>query len=271
MDEQPGTDERSWDGVLDAGRVLFGARAETVLGGRGWRRELKRAYRRRALETHPDRARSLGRAESELAREFRAVVAAYQLLMAAPERLPARSRGRPPAPRSTPRREPPAGRARPARDEAPATPDRRRSRKAAGSRGTGIGLPQRRLRLAEFLFYSGRIPFEALVEGLAWQRRQRPPVGRIAVESGYLTQAQVLEVMERRLRSGDVFVPFAEYATRIGLLTPFARLAVLGRQRKRQRRIGRFFAERGWVTEEELDAARGEMLMHNLRHGGSLP
>jgi hypothetical protein len=105
------------------------------------------------------------------------------------------------------------------------------------------------------------------VEAIAWQRRQRPPIGRIAIECGFLTQAQVLEVMERRLRSGETWVPFAEYATRIGLLTPFARLAVLGRQRRRQRRIGRFFAERGWLSEEELQAAWQEMLLHNLRQG----
>jgi hypothetical protein len=127
-------------------------------------------------------------------------------------------------------------------------------------------VPLRRVRLGEYLFYSRRIPLEALIEAIAWQRGQRPPIGRIAVECGYLTREQVVEVMERRriARAGDV--PFAEYATRLGLLTPFARLAVLGRQRKQQRRIGRFFVERGWITEDGLAVARGEMLLHNLRH-----
>lgn len=127
------------------------------------------------------------------------------------------------------------------------------------------------MRLGEFLFYSGRIPFEALIEALAWQRRQRPSVGRIAIECGFLTHRDVLEVLERRWRAGAVFVPFAEYATRIGLLTPFARLAILGRQQKRQRRIGRFFVERGWVTEEELTGARLAMHRHNLRHPATVP
>jgi hypothetical protein len=75
-------------------------------------------------------------------------------------------------------------------------------------------------------------------------------------------------VLERRRRDRALDVPFAEYATRIGLLTPLARLAVLTRQGKLQRRIGRFFVERGWVTEPELVAARVELAGHNGRHEG---
>ena len=64
--------------VLRAGRVLYGP-AFAAEGG-AWRETLKATYRRRAMETHPDRARSLGRSERELAREFKAVADAYRVL-----------------------------------------------------------------------------------------------------------------------------------------------------------------------------------------------
>ncbi|HSN92209.1 MAG TPA: J domain-containing protein, partial [Anaeromyxobacteraceae bacterium] len=94
----------SWQEALRAGRVLFGASfADASLASGIWRRDLKRAFRRRAMETHPDRARALGRAERELAREFDAVRVAYRLL-ASLEALPPRvtAQARPAAPRAQP-------------------------------------------------------------------------------------------------------------------------------------------------------------------------
>jgi hypothetical protein len=262
------SDDITWDGVVRAGRVLFGPRAEYLLGDAAWRKELKRAYKRRALETHPDRARSLGRPEAELAREFALVVEAYQLLVEAPDLSPPPARRASPAPR---RREspPPPPSPPPApvpRKAAPVRPRRAAPRPRAARGSAAVPMPARRLRMGEFLYYSRRIPFEALIEAIAWQRQQRPRVGRIAVDCGYLTHDQVLDVLEQRRQAGAQDVPFAEYAARLGLLTPFARLAVLARQGKLQRRIGRFFVERGWLTERELALARAEVAQHNRGH-----
>lgn len=273
-------EEIRWEGLIRAGRVLFGARAEALLDGVAWRKELKRAFKRRALETHPDRAHSLGRAEADLAREFRLVVEAYRLLLEAPDVArvrPASPRPRtsppPPVPRASPppRRKEPA-RAAKARSEATgSTKGAARGSTKGAAKGSAKGssaasIPPRTVRLGEYLYYSRRIPFDALIEAIAWQRSHRPRVGSIAVECGFLTKEQVLEVLDHRRSAHATEVPFAEYATRIGLLTPFARLAVLGRQGKLQRRIGRFFVERGWVTEEELADARVEIARHNAKH-----
>jgi hypothetical protein len=269
-------DDITWDGVVRAGRILFGARAEALLGGAAWRKELKRAYKRRALETHPDRARSLGRPEAELAREFALVVEAYQLLIEAPDLPPPparrggpaqRRRESPPPAPAAPR---PEARGRQHRHEPRPRPEPRQAAGARAARGAtrpAAPLPARRMRLGEFLYYSRHIPFEALIEAIAWQRQQRPRVGHIAVECGYLTHDQVLDVLELRRRAGALDVPFAEYAARIGMLTPFARPAVLARQGKLQRRIGRFFVERGWLTERELALARAEVARHNAKLG----
>jgi hypothetical protein len=327
----------TWEEALRAGRVLFGSGADALLAGSAWRDELKRAYKRRVLETHPDRARALGRAEGELAREFQAVADAYRLLQEAPD---ARHWLRPrPTPRPAPRpawRPPPraadpdvaasrarreaearrAERARRAEEARRQEEDRRaqaRYREEAGrrqaealraeaavreaatrrasagakakaetaprggrSRGAPAAdwrhvakprpMPRRRIRLAEFLYYSGRISWAVMVEAIAWQRRQRPAVGRIAVEYGFLTPLEVMQVIERRFRAGACDVPFGEFALRIGLITPFERLAMVGRQTRLQRPIGQYFVERGVIGEEEIEGLRREIVRHNLRH-----
>jgi hypothetical protein len=283
----------TWDAVLRAARVLFGARAEVLLRGSAWRRELKRTYRRRALETHPDRARSLGRAEAELAREFQLLAEAYALLLEAPDPAPqpaapveppprrrerapaapppsprARERSPPPPPRKRERAPPPAPAAAPPPREPPRTArPRAKAKGAPRARAAGRPLfPPRRLRLGEYLFYSRRIPFEALIDAIAWQREQRPRIGRIAVDCGFLTPEQVIEILDRRRRDRALTVPFAEYAARIGLLSPGAQGAVVARQGSLQRRIGRYFVEEGWVTEKELAAAQAELAAHNRPH-----
>src|SRR5512140_819108 len=106
------------DDVIAAGRVLFGPAFRP--DGQGWRADLKTTYRRRALETHPDRARSMGRAEGDLAAEFRRVADAYRVLSqlaAGPVRSAA---ARPdPAARSSARRRPAAARPEPSRPREP--------------------------------------------------------------------------------------------------------------------------------------------------------
>jgi hypothetical protein len=126
-------------------------------------------------------------------------------------------------------------------------------------------LPRRRLRLAEFLYYTGRVPWSALVDAIAWQRAERPPLGRIAVALGYLTDREVDALLARRRAEGALGVPFGEYAVRAGHLTSFQRLAALGRQAALHRPIGRYFVEHGFVDPEDLDAIRVRLGRHNAR------
>jgi hypothetical protein len=284
--------ELTLDEVVAAGRVLFGP--AFVAHGR-WRDQLRGTFRRRALETHPDRALALGRDAGELAREFRAVSEAYRALSelravpapqhrAAPRQAPPRqpqprrAQPRPPSARRTRRAQPERGRAAAASPGAPpsapgASPARPPDPRAAATRVASpwasirppAVVPRRRLRLAEFLYYTGRVPWPALVEAIAWQRRQRPALGAIAVGFGFLTPGEVAELLSRRLAEAAYRVPFGEYAVREGLLTPFQLLAVLGRQLRLQRPIGQFFVERGLVEDAELEAVRRSMLSHNLR------
>jgi hypothetical protein len=265
--------EITFDDVLRAGRVLFGA--AFAAEARGWRDRLKATYRRRALETHPDRARSLGRTERDLAREFHAVAGAYRILSsmrAGP--LPGAAA---PAPPPAPVRVWPPRRARPASEAVPWTPPRAPGARAGpppaappASAGPRVrasirpeDLPRQRLRFAEFLYYSGRVRWTALVDAIAWQRSQRPPLGRIAVDLGFLASDDVGVILERRRLAGANAVPFGEWAVRLGRLTPFQLLATLGHQLRMQRPIGQFFVERGMLGEDEIDEVRRGVLRHN--------
>ena len=270
--------------VLRAGRVLYGP-AFAAEGG-AWRETLKATYRRRAMETHPDRARSLGRSERELAREFKAVADAYRVLsslgVGALPRGPAFRPSPPPRPR--PQRARDAERPRPERppERAPEPPPQPRSagrwqsgdeppRPAAPAGGPRVrvgvrpqDMPQRRLRFAEYLYYSGRVGWSELVDAIAWQRAQRPPFGRIAVDFGFLEPQDVAAILERR-RQSSAALPFGEWAVREGFLTSFQLLAVLGQQLRLQRPIGQFFVERGLIEPDDIDAVRRRILRHNSR------
>lgn len=260
--------ENTLEEVLEAGRLLFGP----AFGAHapGWRDRLKETYRRRALETHPDRARSLGRAEADLAREFRAVAEAYRVLSRV--RGWPRPGARPAPPAAAPRARRAPGPARPPRGPAPRpvprSPGAAPAPQARVRVRVGVGpeaLPRRRLKLAEYLYYSGCVPWSAFVEAIAWQRAQRPPLGRVAVDFGFLSAAQVAEILDRRRAAGAAGIPFGEYAVRAGYLTPFQLLASLGQQLRQQRRIGLFFVERGMLARGDLEEARRRLALHNAR------
>lgn len=241
----------TWAEIERAGRVLFGpAFAPTEVARGGFRARLRAAYHRRVLETHPDRARALGRDERELVREFRLVAEAYRILgalRAAPAR-PARG---------------PWTAAPPSRTDAP--PDAATGAPPPRARAERGQVPHRRLRLAEYLYFTGRIPWSVWVEAVVWQRRQRPAMGRLAVELGFLEAREVLEILSGRRRDEAAALPFGEYAIRTGRLTPFQVLAVLGAQRRRQRPIGQYFVECGLLRAGEVAALVRELSRHNAR------
>ena len=260
--------------AIRAGRTLFGP--AFAIEAASWREALKTTYRRRAMETHPDRASALGRREADLVREFRAVADAYRILSAlrgvpVPARAspPPRPAARPAHPRPPASAAPP--RSAPPRAAAPA-PARPPPRPAAQAGAPHVrpsvrpeDLPRRRLRFAEYLYYSGRVRWSELVEAVAWQRGQRPPIGRIAVELGFLAHDDVGVILERRRLAGANGIPFGEWAIRLGYLTPFQVLAILGQQLRSQRPIGQYFVERGILGPDEVEDVRHRIVRHNVR------
>jgi hypothetical protein len=228
----------SRDGVEQAMELLFGAERPGEVGGSGWRGELREAFRRRALETHPDRAAALGRTPASLSEDFQALLQAFQLL------------------------------SRTAQDEARNDAAPRGAERATRPPHDHLNhgaMPRRPLQFAEYLYYSGRVSWRNMVEAVAWQRRQRPAIGRIAVEWGHLSDEEVREILESRRRDGTAHEPFGEYARRKGYLSASQLLALLGRQRRLQRRIGQYFVEAGLLADRDLGSVDDDLGRHNSR------
>ncbi len=215
--------------VLRAAALLFGTEDLPQIGSGEWHRELRAAFRRRAFETHPDRASSLGKPSELLEREFHAVSNAYKFLCTAYLQLPLRKENK-----------------------------NRQRHFHCGP------IPRKPLRFAELLYYTKRISYQTLLDAIAWQRCQRPAIGQIAIEFGFLSEEDVCEIIESRRIEKAYSTPFGEHALRHGLLTRFQLLAMLGRQRQLQRPIGEFFVERGIIEANEIPSIRQAVIQHNL-------
>ncbi len=109
--------------------------------------------------------------------------------------------------------------------------------------------PRRRLMFGRFLLARGHITLQQLIDAVRWQRAQRPPVGRIAMNWGILSANQVYEVLSDKNPEDR----FCDVAVRKGFMTGFQRLAVLGRQREMQKPIGAYFVEQGILTQDEIE------------------
>jgi hypothetical protein len=267
--------EVSWEELVQAGTVLFGPGFAAAVHGTGWRDDLRAAWRRRVLETHPDRAAVLGKSEAALQREFRAVSEAFALLESfAVHSVPTPvTRAGPAAGQSTrtPPTPPPSGgparRAPPPRAPPPRPPP---PPVTPSSVAAGPRLPRRRLRFAEFLYYSGRISWQHYVAAVAWQRGQRPSIGRLAIDLGLLGQRQVSDLLERRRREGAQAELLGQFAVRRGFMSRAQLLGLVGRQKQGQRRIGQYFLEQHLLTIADLEGAQLALFGHNCRYAAKV-
>lgn len=217
---------------------------------------LKAVYRKRALESHPDRAVALASEPLVLEEKFKEVHAAYRDLhdylagpcggeAGAPERRPGdpsrttRFWGWGPATGGGPSRE----------------SDRRYSRAI---------LPQRALLFGQYVYYSGAISYRELIDALVWQKVQRPLLGRIGVLWKWLRDEDVRQILRQR-QWGE---RFGEAALRGGYLTPEELKAMLGRQRLLQPRIGRYFVEKRILAAVQVEELAEKARRHNraFRH-----
>jgi hypothetical protein len=215
---------------------------------------VKSAYRKKAKETHPD----LFAADSPSLQQmktilFREILRAYHVLTLF---FKQREEGAwNPAPR-VPR---PHRRGREDRQTAPPSG-------TAGARQGGTSyfrgsVPFRTLQIGQYLYYRGKISFEALINALIWQRKQRPSLGDIALRWGLIDPGGIKQI------SGSCERPrrFGEKAVEMGLLTIFQVNTILLYQRSQQDRLGKYFILNQTLFPEELERLALELKEHNVR------
>lgn len=237
--------------LLDACRHLFGdSHLSTDFLYRLKAEGIKSAYRRKAKENHPDlfshAPQPVRQAKEEL---FRRTHAAYEALIAfVGQKKEAPAPHRPATPK-------------PAEPAVPPQPHKHRARKE-GSYYTGT-IPCRPLPLGRFLYYSGVISYQSLVEALTWQRTNRMTLGAIAKTWGWLSETDI-----RSIINDPEAGRFGEKAVRLKLLTALQVHAIVMHQRSRHLRFGRYFVMRNEITHGEMETFVHALRRHNLRFAG---
>ncbi|MDY6822901.1 MAG: DnaJ domain-containing protein [Thermodesulfobacteriota bacterium] len=272
--------------IINACRVLFSrsTHIDSYFLNAIAANDLKNAFRKRVMETHPDRAMALGRDRDALSRMFREVVSAYDVLKDAVKNPVSTGTGFPAAGAATDARRRPPNQPRQKASGQRTSNQRASNQRTAGQKtcneAQGNGpqgfrqhatgrrdhhfkgiFPNRELKIGEFLYYAGHISWQTLIEAIIWQRQQRPRVGEIAIGWKILTQEEVIHIISQK----SFTQKFCEYALDHGYFTPFQHLAVISRQKQLQPRFGEHFVHTGLFTAEHLETIARNLQQHNAR------
>lgn len=208
---------------------------------------LKAVYWKKALETHPDRSKVLGKIESEMDERFKEVTLAYENLnsILKDDRIDIL-------------------------DDETGIQRKSPERSAKVNKKKGVSdhfykgwLPKRRLLIGQFLYYSGCISWRNLIDAIIWQKRQRPVIGHIALNWGMLSSYDIRRILTERNIEQRHKEKFGEYAWSKGYITSFEHLALLGKQRLLQRPIGEYFMEQGILCARKIDEIVSKQKVHN--------
>lgn len=215
---------------------------------------VKNAFRKKALETHPDRARALGREEVEQADLFRQVKQAYEVLMPVAENKDIRKPGP-----GTHSKNDTANEWNPNRKKQE-TKSKKNARdfKPVASFYHGA-IPLHRLRLGHYLYYSGIISWQNLINAVAFQMRAKPRYGEIAVGWKMISRDALMVILSDKTHDGKI----GERLRYSGLISDFQHLAILGKQRKHHCLFGEYFVNQGILSQRQLDIALRRAEQHN--------
>jgi hypothetical protein len=233
---------------------------------------IKTAYRKRALETHPDRAKVLGSFVRDLNTEFIDVQQAYEKLLLFVETnngstgsiqsfnhfktRQAPSYKDPEKPSYPNTRQHKGGQNKSSHDQRHTN---KKHKNHPDHFYTG-SVPKGPLMIGQFLYYSGLISWRTLIEAICWQRQQRPKIGQIAITWGIISSQDVIRILTDRTLNEK----FGECALRIGYISNFELLALVGRQRQLQRPFGEYFITSGILSSTDLMSMANKQRLQNL-------
>mgnify|MGYP000609642192 CR=1 FL=1 len=231
---------------------------------------LKKAYRQRLFETHPDRATHLQEDPDTLNEKVRGIKEAYTLLepMVRNERSVSVDQDEasgtpPPSPSSTPSDEPEE-----TEQEAQNTAEPRGNHaenREEGDTNTSEQChppPENYLLFGEFLYHKNLISRKSIDQAVLAQRKDRPRIGEIATEWQFLSREEIAKILQIR----NTCEKFGSAAVRMGYLTHYQLFAVLGKQRRLQKPIGLYLAFFNDLPTETIDQLAEEHQQHNQRY-----
>jgi len=209
---------------------------------------VKSAYRRKAKENHPDLfAANPVHIQQKQTDRFREIIRAYDTLNLYFKQLEDRPK-----------------KANTATPHAP-RPDQQKHTASRPSSSSGNdsyyhgNIPLQTLQIGQYLYYRGKITFDALIQSLVWQRKQRPSMGDIALQWGWIDA----EGLDKINKACDRQRRFGEKAVELGLLTVFQVNAILLNQSSQQDRLGIYFVQHNMLSEKELDDLARDLKDHN--------
>lgn len=243
---------------------------------------LKGAYRKRALETHPDRLIGTNLSGWQDVNEgFRTIRKAYENLLLFLEAKNIRSQGlgtlspkaatvfrAPQTERSNIRKKYSAESSantyqRPVSSLWKSTnpslfPHRERGCSSTESLYCGP-LPHRRLLFGHFLYYSGLTNWRTITRVLAWQRTERPRLGELGHRFGMLNREDITLILQNK----PLFQTFGQTAERMGMLRADQIRVLLFQQQRLQKKFGAILLEKELVTPHELHELLDQFQKHN--------
>lgn len=241
--------------LFNACHVLFGSEVNVSLDFIHYLQMpgLKAAFRKKALETHPDRAAFLDLGAPDLEDQFKQVHAAYRELsdylenplkfVLIDDSVRKRYAGH--------------GQSSYHRQRSHPRPHRSHDKQ---ERSAAMGVwPGQKCLFGRFLYYNGLITYQQLIDAIVWQKAQRPPIGNLALRWRWLYEQEVRDILTRR-RFGE---RFGECALRYGYLTPDKLRLLLGRQNLLQPRIGKYFVEKRILSALSVEGMAGKLRRHN--------
>ncbi len=252
--------------LIRACRILFGSHIDInphflrylQLSG------VKSAYRKRALDTHPDRCVTLGDEHQRRSTElFLEVTHAYEKICAyvnTRTKLFQFNKGYADKQYNFDSTSGTGRKKRQKRKESGRNDTHQKS-KPRSSRT--IHIPKRPLKIGEFLYFSGRISWKSLISAITSQRMGREKIGEIANRWGWLTGLQIETLLKyRRLgeKLGDVLI-------RNELISSFQLNMLLHQQRKTQTPLGEYLIDEKTLTDDELRNYLLQLKEHNNKYG----
>lgn len=246
---------------------------------------IKSAYRRRAMETHPDRLTDLDQASrGQGAEHFHSVKEAYDTLLSflqtkdspvtsvASHTKSAAATGRQKAPVAPSREH--AGHSHAATEGSrprkfhhrttikPITLPETHRRTTVYANTESFyqgGLPQRHLLFGHFLYYSGLANWRTISRILTWQRTERPRLGELGTRFGMCRQ----EDIDTILRARSPRRQFGETARLLGILTEHQVRVLMFHQQRMQKKFGTILVEKNLISEQELQELLDRFEHHN--------